>query len=115
MDIKEVHITINVGDMDKAISFYTAIGFEVKARWENYYAKLQMSGMVLGLHPTAKIHLSEGSGNLSIGLMVQEMTEAKQLLKQKSIPFNERSEEGGHFLHFTDPDGNALYYINPKW
>jgi len=27
----------------------------------------------------------------------------------------ERSEEGGQFLHFTDPDGTALYFIKPKW
>ena len=26
----------------------------------------------------------------------------------------ERSEEGGEFLHFIDPDGTSLYFIKPK-
>ena len=26
-----------------------------------------------------------------------------------------RQEEGGSFLHFTDPDGTPLYFIKPKW
>jgi len=26
----------------------------------------------------------------------------------------ERSEEGGQFLHFADPDGTALYFIKSK-
>jgi len=27
----------------------------------------------------------------------------------------ERSEEGGQFLHFADPDGTPLYFIKSKW
>ena len=31
------------------------------------------------------------------------------------VQTTERQEEGGQFLHFTDPDGIACYFIKPKW
>jgi catechol 2,3-dioxygenase-like lactoylglutathione lyase family enzyme len=115
MNIKETNITVSISNMDKSIEFYTSIGFEEKTRWGNHYAKLQMQGIILGLHPTAKENLHGNSGNLSIGFQVFDSEEAKQLLETLSIPFHERNEEGGNFIHFADPDGNSLYYVKTKW
>ena len=115
MKIKESNITINVKDLDRSISFYQSIGFEVKNRWGNHYAQLSAPGIVIGLHPTSDANLRGNSGNLSIGFSTDNLAETKLSLEQLLIPVTERKEEGGQFLHFNDPDGTALYFIKPKW
>jgi catechol 2,3-dioxygenase-like lactoylglutathione lyase family enzyme len=115
MTIKDSNITINVKDMDKSVSFYQSIGFTIKNRWGNHYAQLAAPGIVIGLHPTAEANLKENSGNLSIGFTTDNIEETKSALEHLLIPVTEREEEGGEFLHFSDPDGTALYFIKPKW
>jgi len=115
MTIKESNLTLNVKDLDKSISFYESIGLAVKNRWGNYYAQLTAPGVVIGLHPTGNTNLPGNSGNASIGFTADDFEEAKSLLQKLSIHVTERQEEGGQFLHFTDPDGTALYFIKPKW
>ena len=115
MIIKESNVTINVKDMDKSVSFYESIGLTTKARWGNYYAQLTAPGIVIGLHPTSDSNLKGNSGNISIGFTVADFEEAKSLLQGLAIQTTERQEEGGQFLHFTDPDGAAIYFIKPKW
>jgi predicted enzyme related to lactoylglutathione lyase len=68
-----------------------------------------------GLHPTDNLHLSGNSGNVSIGFATDDIEETRSSLEKLSIKVTERSEEGGQFLHFTDPDGTALYFIKSKW
>jgi catechol 2,3-dioxygenase-like lactoylglutathione lyase family enzyme len=115
MTIKESNITINVKDINTSISFYQSIGLTIKSRWGNHYAQLTAPGIVIGLHPTADVNLKGNSGNLSIGFTTENMEETKSDLEQLSIAATERTEEGGHFLHFADPDGTSLYFIKPKW
>lgn len=115
MKIKEANITINVKDMEKSVSFYESLGLQMKSRWNNDYAQLTAPGVVLGLHPTDEANLKGNSGNTSIGFTTNNFEEAKALLQNLSVAITEREEEGGQFLHFNDPDGTALYFINPKW
>ena len=115
MTIKQANVTVNIKDMDQSISFYEAIGLTVKNRWGNYYAQLTAPGIDIGLHPTGNGNLAGNSGNVSIGFTTDNFDETKTFLQQLSIPVTERSEEGGQFLHFNDPDGTALYFIKPKW
>jgi catechol 2,3-dioxygenase-like lactoylglutathione lyase family enzyme len=115
MTIKESNVTINVKDINQSISFYQSIGFTIKSRWGNQYAQLTAPGIVIGLHPTSDSNLKGNSGNMSIGFTTDNIEETKSSLEQLSIPVAERKEEGGAFLHFTDPDGTALYFIKPKW
>lgn len=115
MKIKESNITINVKDMDSSISFYKSIGLTEKKRWGNHYAQLTAPGIVIGLHPTVATNLSKNSGNVSIGFTSDNFDETLTELQKLSIQTEKREEEGGRFLHFTDPDGTALYFIESKW
>jgi catechol 2,3-dioxygenase-like lactoylglutathione lyase family enzyme len=115
MHIGHANVTVNVKDIDKSVSFYQSIGFEIKNRWGNYYAQIIAPGIEIGLHPTSNDNLKGNSGNVSIGFTTKNIEETKSSLEQLSIAVTERSEEGGQFLLFTDPDGTALYFIKPKW
>lgn len=111
MKIKDAHVTINVSDLEKSISFYKSIGFELKMQWGEHYAQLIAPGITIGLHPSS----STGSGGVSIGFTADDFEKAKTGLKELFIKATERNEEGGSFLHFNDPDGTPLYFIKPKW
>ena len=115
MAISEANVTIMVKDMDRSVSFYESLGLVTKNRWGNNYAQLTAPGIVIGLHPTAQENLTGGSGNVSIGFVADDLDEAKLLLEKIPVQATAREEEGGKFLHFSDPDGTALYFIKPKW
>ena len=115
MFIKESNVTINVKNLDKSISFYQSLGFVIKNRWENYYAQLTAPGIVIGLHPSKELSQPNSTGHISIGFTTDNFDDAKVLLIKLAIEFKTRDEEGGQFLHFNDPDGTPLYFINPKW
>jgi catechol 2,3-dioxygenase-like lactoylglutathione lyase family enzyme len=115
MAIKETNITVNVSNLEGSIAFYESIGFTLASRWADHYAQLKAPGILVGLHPSTGIHLTGNSGNVSIGFTADDFEQARSLLQQLSIPFTERQEAGGLFLHFNDPDGTALYFIKPSW
>ena len=77
--------------------------------------QLTAPGVVIGLHPSSNVNLTGNSGNVSIGFTTDNIGDAKAGLQKLSIKTTDREEEGGQFLHFTDPDGTALYFIKPKW
>jgi catechol 2,3-dioxygenase-like lactoylglutathione lyase family enzyme len=112
MTIKDSNVTIMVKDMDKSVSFYQSIGFAVKKRWGNHYAQLTAAGITIGVHPTNDT--STGSGNISIGFTTDNFEETKDQLSSLLIYTQSREEEGGKFIHFHDPDGTMLYFIQPK-
>jgi len=103
MKIKESNITINVSNLDKAVSFYESIGFALKNRWSEHYAQLTAPGLTIGLHPSGKDKIAGNSGNVSIDFTTETFEETKSELQNLSIKFSERQESGGEFLHFTDP------------
>ncbi|MBK9928936.1 MAG: VOC family protein [Saprospiraceae bacterium] len=115
MTIKDSNIHINVKDLDKSLAFYESIGLTLNNRWGNHYAQLTARGIVIGLHPTSNSNLTDYSGNFSIGFTTDDFEETKSTLEKLPIDIKERSEEGGQFLHFNDPDGTAIYFIRPKW
>lgn len=115
MKIKDSNITIHVKDLNKSISFYTSIGFTLVNRWGNHYAQLSATGLVIGLHPSNEEKLKNNSGNISIGFTSDNFEETKSELNKLSIHTIERKESGGQFLHFNDPDGTALYFVQPKF
>ena len=115
MNIKNSSVTLNVKDIEKSISFYESIGFTLKNRWSNHYAQLVAPGIVIGLHTTKKSNAQGNSGNISIGFTTEDFENTKATLNHLGIVTIERKEEGGDFLHFNDPDGTALYFVQPNW
>lgn len=113
--ISNSNLTIYVHDMDRSISFYQSLGMVLKNRWGNHYAQLVGAGITIGLHPQGDTPPAGSSGNVSIGFTVADIEETKSELGNLKIGYTERNEEGGRFLHFSDPDGTALYFIKPRW
>lgn len=115
MSIKESTLTLMIKDLERSIAFYQSIGFTLSNRWGNQYAQLKAPGMVIGLHPSSLQQITGHSGNASIGFTSNNFEETKAQLEKLGITIQERVEEGGQFLHFSDPDGTALYFIKPNW
>jgi catechol 2,3-dioxygenase-like lactoylglutathione lyase family enzyme len=115
MKLTGSNVTIMVKDMNKSISFYESIGLKLQQRWDDNYAMMEGPGITLGIHPGADEE--SGSGDLSIGFFVDSFEEAKDLLKKNNITITHEADDGksGNFLHFNDPDGIALYFMEPKW
>jgi catechol 2,3-dioxygenase-like lactoylglutathione lyase family enzyme len=102
-----------VHDMDKSIAFYTSVlGFKVLKQYGNFYAQVAAPGIIIGLHPSDK--KANTSENISIGFTADNFEEVKSSLGRYGINYQERKEEGGNFMHLTDPDGTPLYFIEPK-
>lgn len=114
MTITTSNVTIMTSDMDVTIAFYTSIGFIVKNRWGNHYTQLEAPGITIGLHPKEQT-APQGSGSVSIGFTTDDFEATHQLLNTLSVKNELREEEGGKFIHFNDPDGTSLYFIQPKW
>ena len=115
MKLTSSNVTIMVKSMDKSIAFYESIGLKLKNRWGDNYAMIEGPGITLGIHPGAEEN--SGSGDLSIGFMVPSFGEAKDLLKKNNIKITQEAPDGksGKYLHFKDPDGTLLYFVEPGW
>ena len=111
--INESNVTIMVGDMDRSIQFYEQIGLTLKNRWDNHYAMIGTTGLTIGIHPGGEG--SQGSGNTSIGFMVDKIEDARSLLEENKIQYKHEDGKSGNYLKFTDPDGTQLYFVQPKW
>jgi catechol 2,3-dioxygenase-like lactoylglutathione lyase family enzyme len=115
MEILNTNVTINVKNINDSVKFYEKIGFSLKQRWDNHYAQLSAPGIELGLHPSdVSLGLSNREG-ISIGFTTKDFEKTKNELSKLEISVTERSEEGGDFLHFNDPDGTSLYFIRSNW
>lgn len=114
INIKGSNVTIMVSDMDRAILFYQNIGLTLKQRWDNHYAMVITEGITLGIHPAKDDEVN--SGTVSIGFMIDAVQEARDILNSHNIPYQEEDDgKSGLYLHFKDPDGTVLYFVQPKW
>ena len=114
LQITGSNVTIMVKDMDKAIGFYENIGLSLKQRWDNHYAMMSAEGITIGIHPASEANTS--SGTVSIGFMIDKCSEAKAMLDSHGISYKEEADgKSGLYLHFKDPDGTILYFVEPKW
>jgi len=115
MKLTGSNVTIMVKDMSKSIAFYESIGLKLQQRWGDNYAMIDGPGITIGIHPGGDE--DSGSGDLSIGFMVDSFEDAKALLVKNEIVIAQEAADGksGNYLHFRDPDGTELYFVKPKW
>ncbi len=113
MQIKESNITIAVKDLSASIEFYQKLGLEIKNRWGPHYAQLTAADIVIGLHPVEEP--IPPSSQISVGFMIDNIEDAKLLLRECNIPFSVTDGKSGPLVRFHDPDGTALYFTQPGW
>jgi len=113
LKVNETNVTIMVKDIDESIRFYKSIGLTLKNRWESHYAMMETTGITIGLHPTDQT--KSGSGTVSIGFMVDSISEAEAMLENNKIEGRLDVGKSGTYLHFSDPDGTVLYFVEPQW
>lgn len=114
MKINETNVTIMVSDLGRSIAFYESIGFRLQQRWEDHYAMVVTTGLTLGLHPAGG-ELIEPGGQVSVGLMIDDMEEARALLESRKIKYDFAEGKSGAYAHFKDPDGVSIYFTVPRW
>ena len=99
--------------MDAAIKFYTGtLGMKLAEHYGDAWATVQAGGFTIGLHPKRDQQPAPGTaGSIQIGLMVDDVQAVGVALQSGgALDVAEVvSGDGGSFLHFHDPDGNALY------
>lgn len=116
--IKEVNVTVMVGDMERAVRFYTeTLGFRLKIRYGDDFAQIQAPGAIIAVHPfVGGGSQPAGQNGLSIGLAVDDIDRTVADLKGKGVSFTRISDDGPVTLaFFSDPDGNPLYLSRSKW
>jgi catechol 2,3-dioxygenase-like lactoylglutathione lyase family enzyme len=114
MRLLEANVTVMVEDIDRALSFYTGVlGLTPGARDGDYFAEVRGPGLTVVLHPR-RAGVAARTSHVSLGLRVDRIAEAAAHLRRFGVPFREEENVANRFLHFRDPDGTALYVMQPK-
>jgi len=98
-----------VRDMEKAISFYSAVlGLRLASR--DVVARFDIDGVLFELVPTRDEEKLRGDGNARLCLKVDDIDDAAQYLKTNRTHGGEIQKVGnGKLASFEDPDGNEVY------
>lgn len=115
---KSGFVTVVVDDLKQAEQFYVeTLGLRVQFQVEGHLVQVEAPGLTIQLlHPReGQDSYSGKSGNVHIGLEVQELESAIHLLKSRGVAFQPvMEEEATRLVYFSDPEGNPLYLIELK-
>ncbi|HHY73633.1 MAG TPA: glyoxalase [Bacillus bacterium] len=115
---KSGNMSIIVTDFKKAVQFYVeTLGLKLTHEVEGHLAQIEAPGLTISLiHPTREQGSQPGrADNISIGLEVQKLEPAIEILKSRGVEFPHITEENAtRIAHFSDPEGNLLYLIELK-
>ncbi len=111
--ITDGNATVFISNMNDSLAFYTGVlGMKVTSHFGDHWATVAAGGFTIGLHPKGEKDPEPGThGAIIVGLNVDDIVASALLLRQggaKDMGEVVRGD-GGSFLHFHDPDGNALY------
>src|SRR4026209_2770336 len=83
------NVTIMVKSMAKSVKFYTeTLGLPLRVRHSSHWAEIDAAGLIIGLHPFVKGKTIINGDNMTIGLEVDNIETAMQMLEQKGIAFD---------------------------
>jgi catechol 2,3-dioxygenase-like lactoylglutathione lyase family enzyme len=115
---KSGSVTIVVDDLKKSSEFYIeTLGFKMQFQIEGHLVQVEAPGLSIGLvRPReGQENYPEKSGNIHIGLEVDELESVMKLLKSRGVDFQPIiEEEATRIAYFPDPEGNLLYLIELK-
>jgi catechol-2,3-dioxygenase len=115
---KSGFVTIIVDDLKKAEQFYVeTLGLRIQFQVEEHLVQVEAPGLIIQLLRPREGQDSqhEKSGNVHIGLEVQELEAAMKLLQSRGVEFQPiMEEETTRIVYFSDPEGNSLYLIELK-
>ena len=104
--------TVYINSMDAAIAFYSGVlGMKVTSHFGDHWATVEAGGFQIGLHPKLEKEPQPGThGSITIGLIVTDIEAVRATLLEGGAGnvANVVKGDGGDFVHFDDPDGNAL-------
>ena len=113
--------TIYVGDMDRAVEFYTeTLGLKLHDRFEHEWAAIDAgAGFLIGLQPARPGGPKPGSpGSITVGLFVdQPLENVHEAFFRRGVKFQGPivNDEVVRLAYFTDPDGNLLYLCETNY
>ncbi len=113
--------TIYVGDMDRAVEFYTeTLGLKLHDRFEHEWAAVDAgNGFLIGLHPASPDGPEPGkAGSIQVGLFVdQPLEEVQETFADRGVTFTGPivNDQAVRLAFFTDPDGNLLYLCETNY
>ncbi len=113
--ISAANATVMVDDLDRAVDFYVSVlRLRPGPRAGPHYAEVHAPGLTIGLHPRQPISpTTAATSNISIGFQV-ELDEAVRVLTAAGISVAFQENDANRFAFFHDPDGTALYLVQPK-
>lgn len=115
---KSGSMTIVVDNLLKVSKFYIeTLGLSMQYKIEGHLVQLEAPGLSIALvRPREGQESYPGrSGNIHIGLEVDELESVMKLLKSRGVDFQPIiEEEATRIVYFSDPEGNLLYLIELK-
>jgi catechol 2,3-dioxygenase-like lactoylglutathione lyase family enzyme len=110
--------TIYVSDLGRSLRFYIeTLGFKLVERFGDEWASVDAGdGLVLGLHPAREGGPKPGAlGSIQVGFnATTPIAEVVMVLENRGVVFRGPiKDDGVKLAFFSDPDGNALYIVEP--
>ena len=121
-------VTLGVGDLGRARSFYETLGWSTRAKPDDDVVFFQAGGMIVALWDRAKLAQDSGAedgggwGGITLAYNGRSPEEVDEVIEQARAAGAEIAREpaetfwGGYSGVFHDPDGHAWEVAhNPGW